>query len=731
MPKQLKLNVKDNLRIFIIPFIVFLTLFLLNIIFQLFFNYWNNKFNDKLFNLRRLIVGKQNLSPSIIHIDIYDSSILKQNISMFDRSIYSKTLNLLKEYEVHSAEFDIIFSEKRDKNQDASLVSASKNFDSIYYPVIPISDEFTNILNIPDLDETIKETLRKQMIYPNIKNKGAPISAQRILTNFDELQSTSKKVGHMAVEPDDDGIFRKVPLLIKYEDGYIPFISLSLLLDYFKIKDENIDVLFGKYILLKNAEFKYGIKKNIKIPIDAKGNVAINYFGAWADSFIHYPIDLFLDDNMNQELKTELTGTIAVISDVTSRSKDYGSTPVEKVFPLAGIHSLILNSILQSKFIYKINFIHLALINLCLIFFFFIIGSKTKILNFSLLSIAVLILYQLFSIILFISFNVQPNIISPTISIILSYILIVLYRYIREEKRNLRYVTALNTAASNFVPNEFLQRLNKTNIIDVNLGDQIKVEMTILFSDIRSFTSISEKLSPEQNFNFINGYLSIMGPIVRDNSGFIDKYIGDAIMALFPNDPSKSIASAIKMKEKLIEYNSEREKIGEFTIDTGIGIHTGKLMLGIIGENKRYEGTVIADAVNIASRLEGLTKLYGAGIIISEDTLKKCANQDRFNYRFLDLVTVKGKKDPIIIYEILDGLDDKIKELKLSLKSNYETAFLLYKEKRFSDALNIYKEILSINPSDKAINLFIDRCKRNIVNGVCENWYGVEEMTEK
>lgn len=731
MPKQLKLNVKDNLRIFFIPFTVFLTFFLLNVTFSPFFDFWNNKFNDKLFNLRRLIAGKENLSPSIIHIDIYDSSIMNRAISMFDRSIYSKTLNILKEYEVNSVEFDIIFSEKRDKTQDASLVSAGKYFDSIYFPVIPISDEFTNIYNIPDIDDTVKETLRKQMIYPNIIKKGSPISAQRIITNFDELQSTSRKVGHMAVNPDDDGIFRKVPLLIKYENGYIPFISLSLLIDYFKVKDENIDVIFGKYILLKNAEFKYGIKKNIKIPIDSKGNAVINYFGSWTDTFIHYPIDLFLDGKMNNDLKSELSDTIAVISDVTTRSKDYGATPVEKVFPLAGIHSLILNSILQSKFIYKINFIQLVLINLFLILLFFFIGSKTKILYFSSLSIITFIIYQLFSIVLFVFFSVQPNIISPTISIILSYILIVLYRYLLEEKRNLRYVTALNEAASNFVPNEFLQHLNKTNIIDVNLGDQIKVEMTILFSDIRSFTTISEKMSPEQNFNFINGYLSIMGPIVRNNSGFIDKYIGDAIMALFPNDPAKSIVAAIKMKEKLTEYNSDRIKKGEFTIDTGIGIHTGALMLGVIGENKRYEGTVIADAVNIASRLEGLTKLYGAGIIISEDTLKKGGNPDQFNYRFLDLVTVKGKKDPIVIYEILDGLDDKIKGLKLSLKNNYETAFLLYKEKRFNEALNIYKDILSINPSDKAVNLFIDRCKRNIVNGVSENWYGVEEMTEK
>ena len=222
----------------------------------------------------------------------------------------------------------------------------------------------------------------------------------------------------------------------------------------------------------------------------------------------------------------------------------------------------------------------------------------------------------------------------------------------------------LNQASSLFVPKEFLSLLGKESIVGVSLGENIQKEMTVLFSDIRGFTTISEQLSPEQNFQFINGYLAHVGPCVREHNGFIDKYIGDAIMALFPT-AAEGVAAAIAMTRAMVEFNRERARVGQSAVSMGIGINTGQLMLGTIGEANRMEGTVISDAVNLASRIEGLTKMYGACLIVSGPTFARLPDAGRYRHRVLDVVRVKGKTEPVDVIEILDAESPEQFELKL------------------------------------------------------------------
>ena len=208
----------------------------------------------------------------------------------------------------------------------------------------------------------------------------------------------------------------------------------------------------------------------------------------------------------------------------------------------------------------------------------------------------------------------------------------------------------INQAYGRFVPHEFLHFLKKESIVEVQLGDSLEMEMTVLFSDIRNFTAMSEGMSTRDNFNFVNAYFGQMGPVVRKHGGFIDKYIGDAIMALFPNDADSAVQAAIEMFRILPDYNRARQERNRPPINFGVGIHTGHLMLGTVGEQDRMESTVISDAVNLASRLEGLTKHYGVNIIISEVT--KNALKNDYKLRFLDKVEVRGKKQPVGIYEV-------------------------------------------------------------------------------
>jgi class 3 adenylate cyclase len=302
---------------------------------------------------------------------------------------------------------------------------------------------------------------------------------------------------------------------------------------------------------------------------------------------------------------------------------------------------------------------------------------------------------------------------------------------IEEQEESIATQKELITSYARFVPEQLLTFLGKDIITKVGLGDSVQKDMTILFSDIRSFTSISEGLSPSENFGFINSYLETMGPIIRKHNGFIDKYIGDAIMALFPQKPSDAIDASIEMLEALYILNVKRKTKGFVPISIGIGIHTGSQMLGIIGEKERMEGTVISDVVNTASRLEGLTKAYSTALLISEDVLEGVEDKSKYEYRFLDTVKVKGKNKAVRILEILNGVSPRIRELKMETRPDFEAGIDFYYNKKFKDSLKKMKSVLKKDSKDKAAELYIERCNFYTNNGVDMNWDGIEKLDFK
>lgn len=286
-------------------------------------------------------------------------------------------------------------------------------------------------------------------------------------------------------------------------------------------------------------------------------------------------------------------------------------------------------------------------------------------------------------------------------------------------------------ASSRFVPREFLRVLNKESIVEVELGDQVQREMTILFSDVRSFTTLSEGMSPKENFDFINELLNQICPVIREHHGFVDKYLGDGVMALFPRKADDAVQAAIAMQQQLALFNQDRAAQGKYPVAMGIGLHTGSLMLGTIGETERMEGTVISDAVNLASRVEGLTKRYGANVVISEQTLMRLNDPTEYSFRFVDKVQVKGKQSTVSVFELFDGSTDNIAILKMETKENFERGLFLYHNRQFPEASVHFNQVLQRNPGDAAARLFLQRSAHYMVHGVPDGWAGVEAMTEK
>ena len=244
---------------------------------------------------------------------------------------------------------------------------------------------------------------------------------------------------------------------------------------------------------------------------------------------------------------------------------------------------------------------------------------------------------------------------------------------------------ALDTFAR-FVPKEFLQALRKSDITDVKLGDHVKPDLAILFSDIRSFTALSEKMTPEQNFGFLNSYLRRMNPFIWENNGFIDKYIGDAIMALFPKGAGSALSAAVAMLADIPVYNSHRANFGYPPIGIGIGIQSGPVMLGIIGHERFMQGTAISGAVNLASRLQDLTKEYKVSLIVSSHALSDLEDPNRFDYRFLDKVRLRGKEEAVSVYEVFDGDAPRLREMKRKTREEFEKAMYDFHGGRFREA---------------------------------------------
>jgi class 3 adenylate cyclase/HAMP domain-containing protein len=290
---------------------------------------------------------------------------------------------------------------------------------------------------------------------------------------------------------------------------------------------------------------------------------------------------------------------------------------------------------------------------------------------------------------------------------------------------------ALLRAYGRFVPHDFLRFLQKKSILEVSLGDQVQREMTVMFSDIRSFTELSETMSPKENFNFLNSYLSRVGPEIRSNSGFIDKYIGDGIMALFPEKPDDALKAAVAMLRRVDEYNDHRSRSGYRPISIGIGIHTGNLMLGTVGEKERMDGSVIADAVNLCARLESLTRLYGSSILVSGQTLKLLAQKDSYHHRFVDRVRVKGKKELVLIYEIFDSDPPETKKRKIAGRKVWTKALFHYYDRDFKKAYRLFKLLKEKHPQDRIYDLYLRRCVRCIKLGVPEDWQGIEVVNLK
>jgi adenylate cyclase len=285
-----------------------------------------------------------------------------------------------------------------------------------------------------------------------------------------------------------------------------------------------------------------------------------------------------------------------------------------------------------------------------------------------------------------------------------------------------------------FVPGQFLERMdNGEGLEQIKAGLAEGKEVTLLFSDIRSFTSLAEGRPPREIFSMLNEYFDVMQNSLDQHSGFIDKFIGDAIMAIFDGEDQalNAVKSATQMHNDLRELNELRKSRQEVPLEIGIGVHSGYSIIGTLGSHSRMDFTVIGDTVNLASRLEGLTKHYLCPLIISRDTLLMIPFEQRPPHRLVDMVQVKGKEQPVAIYEAIDASAEEVAAQKVSVLVAYERAISVYQEQAWSKAVDLFSQIVEQAPLDALSKIYLDRAVYFLENPPEENWNGVFRMSSK
>ena len=710
----------------------------------------------KSLDMRFLARGKQKPADEVVIVTIDEKSLDMLGRWPWPRKQVAGLVDALTDYDVNSIGFDIVFAEP-DQNTGASAIKKIeqkldslnlKNSDlSIYLESLKKETDNDAILaaslkrsgravlgyffhtSREDIEhiETDEEALLnsvKGAAYSSIQYlsqtaKDVPFARENfsIEANLDQFSRVSSSFGYFNIFPDFDGTVRWVPLIMKYKDTYFPPLALQLARHY--MGNPNISIVAADYgvdrILLGDIE----------IPTDEGGNLLINYRGG-QKTFPHYSAYDVIEKTIAPE---KLKNKIVLLGATAIGIYDMRVTPFAGVFPGVEIHANIIDNILKNNFLFRPDWI--ALVDLVIILAVgLLLGIGLPKLGPRSGSVAVLLLLGAYlggNYYAFAAKGLWLTVVYPTFAIIAIYTTITLYHYMSEEKEKRKVKKAFQYYMTSSVVNEVLKDPEK-----LKLGGD-KKNLSVLFSDIRNFTSISERMSPEELVHFLNEYLTVMTDIVFNHDGVLDKYMGDAIMSIYgapmerPDHPYLACMTALDMMSSLKELHKSWGEQGLPKMDIGIGISTGPMVVGNMGSERRFDYTVMGDTVNLGARLESINKMYGTNIIVSEGTYREV--DEKLICRELDTVKVKGKEEPVKIYELLAerGRDERYDRLA----ETFLTAITLYRGMKWQEAAQAFNDIFKIRPNDPPSKMYIERCKTIYNSPPPPDWDGVFTMTTK
>ena len=622
---------------------------------------WNSQAVDQLFVFRS---SSDKLRPlydnTIAHVDLNNTSIKRLENLYLNRFHFAKVTRNLASMQVSAQVYDYIFAARLDEMDDRALIEATHEAGNVYFGLA---------FELRQEDQLAKRKKKPQDAIPYLDRTKWRVSAKgdlrafyvgtNPLATFTELASASKGLGSLSIKFDRDGVLRRVPVVVRYEGEFYPILPFRVICDYLKVPPEKILVKPGENITLQGAR-RPGEKESqdIVIPIDQQGNMIVNYIGPWGqmDHYNFADILLASDDRVELEMwGEELKGKIVVISDISTGSTDVGPVPTDANFPLSGVHANIMHGILTKSFLRELSGKEMLVVEVLLLAFVLLLAVRFSSIYFS---VGILLLAGFYVVTVSIGFfygSLIFHVVRPLLMVVFAMISIVVYRYIHEEREkmeSLRQRDFIRQTFGRYLSREVVEELLGSPG-GLELGGENR-EVTFLVSDLRGFTALSMRLSPQEVINILNRYLGRMVEIIRRYKGTLNEIEGDGVLTFFgaplvsSDDHERAVACAIEMQNVMVEINAEQKELKLPELAMGIGLNTGEVVVGNIGSEERAKYSAIGSPINTAYRVESYT--VGGQILISPTTYEKV--KPLVQVRSTMEVQFKGIDQPVTLYDV-------------------------------------------------------------------------------
>lgn len=684
--------------------------------------------------LKTYLLAKQPLpSRAIGIVDIDDKSLQVEGHWPWPRSKLAALVTQMEKEGAIVIAFDMFFSEAEPNllnevitklqkdNKLSTTVLTSLQPDMVMFDNDKIfADSFKDkkvVLAVTFLSRTHTQNILPQpmLTFDEEQSKAIKLfKASGFIASIPELQTASHEGGFINIFGDSDGIYRRAPLLIQYKDGVYPSLALQAVIAYLGTQVELNTPKYHDTIRLEGIQVG-----NTTVPLDNYGQALIPFIGK-SYSFPYYSAT----DVLNNKIpKSELQGKIIFVGTSATGLGDLKATAIQNPFPGVEIQATLANGILTDDFSFHPDWAKGADLVLTLILgiitsiIYPYFGPRTLSAMTVLLPVALLLINN----VLWEETGLVLSFLIPVMLVFFSSILNMIYGYLFESRRRER----LKEMFGQYVPAKHIDEMLRAKS-DYALRGEDR-DMSVLFADIRNFTSISEGLTAAKLVHLLNTYFTPMTEIIFKRHGTIDKYIGDLIMAFWgaplrdKNHARHAIQAALEMQHKTKEFHQFLQENNLPEIKIGIGISSGVMSVGDMGSQYRRNYTVLGDNVNLASRIESLTKFYGVNIIVSENTQK---DQPNFVFRKLDRVRVVGKKNAIEIFEVLCTTEELNSTLAREL-TDYHAALNAYFEMDWDKALTSLEALKAEHPHKKIYSIYIERINELKTNPIPENWDGV------
>ncbi|MBF0203634.1 MAG: CHASE2 domain-containing protein [Desulfamplus sp.] len=643
---------------------------------------------------------KASFTPKIVYLNITDETYNFFDKNYLDRKDMATLNNVLSQLDTQAVIYDIIFARRSSATSDLAFSESLETLGNVYLPTALVLSEKKYAFRWktdPAHERFRADYLGNPNEKPASEKTRRPFNAVKALMQQNDFAIRARGSGDINAKADIDGIYRHITMLAKVDDQYFPTLSLSVFLDWAGISLNDITVEWGEKITIPASEGSF-LDNDVIIPIDRHGRTFIPFVQAMGKDFsymsVHTLISNFQDEDLRGNLLETFEGNFVFVGDIAIGTSDLGYTPLQKDSPLVITHASLLNALLTNTF-YKQWPLIKTLILLCLLLTIMACASLLR---------SSWVLYVTGSIIImavpfftwteFISFQLFP------VVTVTSLLLLIFFSFIATlETSGSKERAFIRDTFARYVPEKVVSTLLAQPEM-VTLGGEERI-ITVLFSDIANFTTISESLTPTKLVNLLNEYFTEMSNIIMENGGIIDKFQGDSVMAEFgvpipfKDHADKAVTASLQMIDRLSELReiwrernketsakqdssinknitikqnitgeqniTKKEKAPEdqnikkkqqwYELYCRIGINTNNMIVGNIGSKSVLDYTVIGDAVNLASRLEGANKLYETSLMISEFTHAQLT-PGRFKTRILDYIKVKGKNEPVFVYEV-------------------------------------------------------------------------------